>query len=150
MGRHQWVKFSTAKTVSLCIHYCRLRKFQSDPQLLLNGSPIPVVEEVKFLSIIFDKKNSHFLLTCVTWKINAQKLLTCYALSHTPLGVQISKPYYISIDLLLWPPYVIGRHYIFALWFLSSIYLLLSSFFPRLVSAATDWISTILLHMAWP
>ena len=23
-------------------------------------------------------------------------------------------------------------------------------FFPRLISAATDWISTILLHMAWP
>jgi len=24
------------------------------------------------------------------------------------------------------------------------------SFFPRLISAATDWMSTILLHMAWP
>ena len=47
-------KFSTAKTV--CVHFCRLRKFHSDPQLLLNGSPIPVVEEVKFLGIIFDKK----------------------------------------------------------------------------------------------
>jgi len=35
-------------------------------------------------------------------------------------------------------------HYIFALWFLSSI------FFPRLISAATDWMSTILLHMTWP
>ena len=47
-------KFSTSKTV--CVHFCRLRKFHSDPQLLLNGSPIPVVEEVKFLGIIFDKK----------------------------------------------------------------------------------------------
>jgi len=37
-------------------------------------------------------------------------------------------------------------HYIFALWFLS-IYLL---FFPRLISAATDSMSIILLHMAWP
>jgi len=39
-------------------------------------------------------------------------------------------------------------HYIFALWFL-----LLSSslfFFPRLISAAVDWMSTILRHMAWP
>ena len=35
---------------------CRLRKFHSDSQLLLNGSPIPVVEEVKFVGIIFDKK----------------------------------------------------------------------------------------------
>jgi len=38
-------------------------------------------------------------------------------------------------------------HYIFALWFLSFC---LSVFFPRLISAATDWMSAILLHMAWP
>jgi len=38
-------------------------------------------------------------------------------------------------------------HYIFALWFLSSTSVF---FFPRLISAATDWMSTILLHMAWP
>ena len=32
-----------------------------------------------------------------------------------------------------------------------SFYLLLSFFFiPRLISAATDWMSTILPHMAWP
>ena len=38
-------------------------------------------------------------------------------------------------------------HYIFAVWFL----LLLSIFFfPRLISAVADWMSTILLHMAWP
>jgi len=38
-------------------------------------------------------------------------------------------------------------HYIFALWFLSSVYLF---FFPRLISAAADWMSTILTHMVWP
>jgi len=37
-------------------------------------------------------------------------------------------------------------HYIFALWFL----LLLSSFFPRLISAVADWMSAILPHMVWP
>jgi len=35
-------------------------------------------------------------------------------------------------------------HYIFALWFL------LSSFFPRLISAVADWMSAILPHMVWP
>jgi len=30
----------------------------------------------------------------------------------------------------------------------SSIYLLF--FFPRLISAVADWMSTILLHMVWP
>ena len=34
-------------------------------------------------------------------------------------------------------------HYIFILWFLSSI------FFPRLISAVGDWMSTILRHMVW-
>ena len=32
-------------------------------------------------------------------------------------------------------------HYIFALWFLSSVFLF---FIPRLISAAADWMSTIL------
>jgi len=36
-------------------------------------------------------------------------------------------------------------HYIFALWFLSFFL-----FFPRLISAAIDWMSTILRHMMWP
>jgi len=36
-------------------------------------------------------------------------------------------------------------HYIFALWFLLS-----SFFFPRLISAVGNWMSTILPHMVWP
>ena len=41
-------------------------------------------------------------------------------------------------------------HNIFILQFLSSFYLLLLFIFPRLISAVGDWMSTILLHMAWP
>ena len=37
-------------------------------------------------------------------------------------------------------------HYIFILFLL----LLLSSFFPRLISAVGDWMFTILWHMVWP
>jgi len=53
-------------------------------------------------------------------------------------------------QFLLWPPYVIGQTIICSScsFFLSSFYLLL--FFPRLISAVGDWMSTILLHMAWP
>ena len=40
-------------------------------------------------------------------------------------------------------------HYIFALWFLSIFFFYLS-FFPRLISAVGDWMSTILWHMVWP
>ena len=58
--------------------------------------------------------------------------------------------YLFFLSSFLWPPYVIGGGVIFlpCSFFLSSIYLLL--FFPRLISAATDWMSTILWHMVWP
>ena len=45
----------------------------------------------------------------------------------------------------LWPPYVIGQAIIFL-----PCGLFLSSFFPRLMSAAADWMSTILRHIVWP
>jgi len=37
-------------------------------------------------------------------------------------------------------------HYIFILWFLLSFFFL---FYPRLISAVGDWMSTILAHMVW-
>ena len=69
------------------------------------------------------------------------------------LGIGPHSNFFLFLVLLffrlLWPPYVMG-----AIIFLPCDFYLLSivylSFFPRLISAATDWISTILLHMAWP
>jgi len=49
--------------------------------------------------------------------------------------------------ILLWPPYVIGQAVIFLP---CGFYLLLSIFFPRLILAVADWMSTILSHMVWP
>ena len=50
----------------------------------------------------------------------------------------------IRFESLLWPPYVIGQAIIFLPcgFFLLSIYLL--SFFPRRISVAAGWMSTIL------
>ena len=47
-------KFSKSKHV--CMHFCQLRKAHDDPVLTLDGQPIPVEEETKFLGVIFDKK----------------------------------------------------------------------------------------------
>ena len=49
-------KFSKSKTQ--CVHFCQLRKQHDDPVLHLYGSPIPVVEESKFLGILCDRKLS--------------------------------------------------------------------------------------------
>ena len=49
-------KFSKSKTVYM--HFCHLRKAHNDLILTLDGTPIPVVEENKFLGVIFDRKLS--------------------------------------------------------------------------------------------
>jgi len=38
------------------VHFCRLRKQHADPTVTLNGKHIPVVEETKFLGLVFDRK----------------------------------------------------------------------------------------------
>ena len=49
-------QFSKTKTVSM--HICQKRGLHLDPQLFLVKSPIPVVEETKFLGVIFDRELS--------------------------------------------------------------------------------------------
>ena len=46
-------KFSKSKTV--CMHFCQKRGLHPDPSLTLDGTPIPVVEQTKFLGLIFDR-----------------------------------------------------------------------------------------------
>ena len=77
-------KFSSAKTV--CIHFCKLRKQHPEPCLLLNGSPVPVVEEAKFLGVIFDNKLS-FLPHIRQLKNKCTKALNLLrVLAHTTWG----------------------------------------------------------------
>ena len=40
------------------MHVCQKRGLYLDPQLFLDLSPIPVVEETKFLGVIFDRRLS--------------------------------------------------------------------------------------------
>ena len=46
--------FSTLKTVVM--HFCQIKKEHSHPELFLNGTALPVVEETKFLGLIFDSE----------------------------------------------------------------------------------------------
>ena len=57
----QWAtdnSFQFSKTKTVCMHICQKRSLHLDPQLFLDKSPIPVVEETKFLGVIFDRKLS--------------------------------------------------------------------------------------------
>jgi len=47
-------KFSSSKTVHM--HLCRLRSAHPNPELALSGTLIPVVDQTKFLGVIFVNK----------------------------------------------------------------------------------------------
>ena len=78
-------KFSKSKTQ--CVHFCQLRKQHDDPVLHLYGSPIPVVEESKFIGILFDRKLSFIphialnllkVLSHTSWGADRTTLLKLY------------------------------------------------------------------------
>ena len=56
---HEWsvangFKFSKSKTI--CMHFCHLRTLHPDPSLTMDGNPIKVVKEMRFLGLVFDSK----------------------------------------------------------------------------------------------
>ena len=50
--------FKFSKTKTQCMHFCQLRRLHNDPVLKLDGMEIPVVDQYKFLGVIFDRKLS--------------------------------------------------------------------------------------------
>ena len=86
---HVWTtengfKFSPTKTQ--CVHFCQLRKQHDDPFLTLNNVQIPVVEEAKFLGLIFDRKLS-FLPHIKSLKTKCLKALNLMkVLAHSDWG----------------------------------------------------------------
>ena len=50
--------YTFSKSKTQCVHFCQMRKLHNDPELTLNGTPIKVVKEYKFLGLIFDSKLS--------------------------------------------------------------------------------------------
>jgi len=50
--------FRFSETKTNCVHFCNRRKQHDHPQLQLGGRLIPVVNQTKFLGVIFDEKCS--------------------------------------------------------------------------------------------
>ena len=48
--------FKISKLKTQCMHFCQLKKMHNNPTLKLDGTEILVVNQHKFLGVIFDKK----------------------------------------------------------------------------------------------
>ena len=78
--------FKISKSKTRCVPFCQLRRKPNDPPIKLEDTEIPVVNEYKFLGVIFDWKLSfishiRYLKTKTTY---AQQLLRVVA--HTKRG----------------------------------------------------------------
>ena len=83
-ARENGFKFSKSK--SKCVHFCSLRKMHNDSVLKIDDSEILVVNEYKFLGVIFDKKLSFIahIKYLKNKSAHAQQLLRVVA--HTEWG----------------------------------------------------------------
>ena len=78
--------FKFSKTKTQCMHFCQLRGLHNDPVLKLDGVEIPVVDQYKFLGIIFDRKLS-FIPHINYLKAKCQKALQLLrVVAHTDWG----------------------------------------------------------------
>ena len=48
--------FQFSKTKTVCIHFCKGRTYHLNPEININGHILPVVQQAKYLGIIFDNK----------------------------------------------------------------------------------------------
>ena len=78
--------FKFSKTKTQCMHFCQLRGLHNDPVLKLDGVEIPVVDQYKFLGIIFDRKLS-FIPHINYLKAKCQRALQLLrVVAHTDWG----------------------------------------------------------------
>ncbi len=74
------------------MHFCQLRRHHDDPKLTLDGTLIPVVEETKFLGILFDKKLT-FIPHIKNLKAKCLKALNLLkVIAHTDWGADKKSP----------------------------------------------------------
>ena len=52
--------FRFSQTKTKCVNFCQKRKLHNDPSLKLERTEIPVVNEHKFLGLVFDKRTDFY------------------------------------------------------------------------------------------
>ncbi|GBN12298.1 hypothetical protein AVEN_199467-1 [Araneus ventricosus] len=71
---------------SRCVHFCRKRNIHQDPNIRIRNVPIPVVNEIRFLGVIFDRKFTFLPHTLHLRKKCERSLNILKVLSRTSWG----------------------------------------------------------------
>ncbi|GFT03549.1 putative RNA-directed DNA polymerase from transposon X-element [Trichonephila clavipes] len=77
---------SISASKSCCVHFCRKRGIHPDPEIRIRDIQIPVVPDVRFLGVIFDRRLT-FLPHILHLRKRCEKSLNLLkVLSNTSLG----------------------------------------------------------------
>ena len=115
---------------------CRITcRKKTKGELDSSGSPKQRLLKWKWQSLISKYINVYLFIYQIVFKVHSTK--------YNVILLQV-------ISFIMAALHSRCRHYIFVLWFLLTICFFYLSFFPRLFSAVTDWMSTILPHMVRP
>ncbi|GBL78393.1 hypothetical protein AVEN_42909-1 [Araneus ventricosus] len=68
---------------SRCVHFCRKRNIHLDPNIRIRNSPIPIVNEIRFLGVIFDRKLTFLPHVLHLWEKCEKPLKILKVLSKT-------------------------------------------------------------------
>ncbi|GBN55056.1 hypothetical protein AVEN_204337-1 [Araneus ventricosus] len=85
---------------SRCVHFCRKRNIHLDPNIQIRNAPIPVVNEIRFLGVIF-RSETRFLPHILrlrkmcerSWNILKVLIETSWSADRTSLPSSHSLPY---------------------------------------------------------
>ena len=84
--------FRFSQTQTKCVHFCHKRKLHNDPYLKLERTEIPVVNEYKFLGLVFDEKTDLYSLPEVL-QVKLQKKITTVTCDSPHNGEQFEQLY---------------------------------------------------------
>ena len=115
--------------------WIQLRVMDADVTVVTSAFPVPLKNASRMVRTISAVVKKHFtrIKSYTLWSVKQCDFYFCDGFDLTLIMVALCNR---------------ADHYIFIL-FLSFFFLLLL-FFPRLISAVGDWMSTIIPHMVWP
>ncbi|GBM20832.1 hypothetical protein AVEN_108274-1 [Araneus ventricosus] len=78
--------YAVSPEKSRCVHFCRKRNLHLDPVIHIQHVAIPVVDDIRFLGVIFDRKLTFLPHILHLWKRCERSLNILKVLSKTSWG----------------------------------------------------------------
>ena len=146
-----WCRLTQVVLEKRLLNRCSSSSSSSFPYLSFPLGPLTPFSQIDIIGAMEGERDNYQVCSvqyCVQQLCTVQCTHVLTDLTVLWNGFCLTGPISLRLDSFLWLFCVIGQAIIFLP--CGFYFLLLSVFFPRLISAVRDWVSTILPHMVWP